>query len=139
MHVCVRWCVYKLQCVYVLCAAVGPSTTFQNPKAALRAHAFDNYNQPKIRRPEISCRTFLLNKKRSRSLKLLAGLKTLSSVIYFTYFSPAGYPTRHLVTRTSLLSLRVPVHCLLSRIRTSIIYSHTSTSPPPPVESSLPT
>ena len=38
--------------------------------------------------------------------------------------------TRHVVTRTSLLSVRVPVHSLLSRIGASAIHSHTSTSPP---------
>jgi len=45
------------------------------------------------------------------------------------HFSPAGHPTRCVVTRTPLLSLRVPVHGLL---QVSTIHSHTSTSLPPP-------
>ena len=63
------------------------------------------------------------------------GSKTLEILIDWLidspHFSPAGYPTRHVVTRTPLLSLQVPVHSLLSRIRTPTTHSHTSTSPPP--------
>ena len=47
------------------------------------------------------------------------------------HFSPAGYPTQHVVTRTLLLSLRVPVYCLFSRIQALTIHSHTSTFSPP--------
>ena len=47
------------------------------------------------------------------------------------YLSPAGYPTRHVVTTTHLLYVRVPVHSLISRIRASTIHLHTSTSPTP--------
>ena len=123
-EICFLRATYMLTSIYKTQECVGFCSVLPFPWRGRRWWCiFTNY---------ISC---LLKIKKTSIYRLKAhffkNTLPIDWLIDLLHFSPAGYPTRHLVTRTSLLSLRVQVHGLLSRIRASTIHSHMSTYPPP--------